>query len=164
MRTTIVSTNKLKNYRIIVFFIDGIFLISIIPLVFYMYATGEHIISSTIPFIIYLQFHIYYGLFLKLNNVSYDDGSIYYNKNGYEVQVPFKDIASVEIRSLTGIYGIKLFNLSQGNKEILFKTSLWYPFNFKKQDEKVNELRDKIDRYKRTLPEENFAALPSYNL
>lgn len=102
-------------------------------------------------------------MFLQLKNVSYDDSSIYYNKKEYEVQVPFEDIASIEIKSITGIYGIKLFNPSQGRSEIFFKTSLWYPFNFKKKDDMINELRDKIDAYQRALPGMIFKGLPSYN-
>ena len=72
-------------------------------------------------------------MFLQLKNVSYDDSSIYYNKKEYEVQVPFEDIASIEIKSITGIYGIKLFNPSQGRSEIFFKTSLWYPSILKRK-------------------------------
>ena len=164
MRTSIVSTSKLKKYRTIVIIIDALFLLSLIINFIYTYSQGGHWTTFTMPFIIYLQFHIYYGLFLNLKNVSYDDSSIYYDKKGYEVQVPFEDILSIEIKSLTGIYGIRLLHSSQGDKEILFKTSLWYPLNFKKKDEMVNELRDKIDRYKITLPEQHFSVLPSYRL
>lgn len=164
MRTTIVSTSKLKNYRTIIFIVDGIILLSIIYLISYLHASDRDFTTIVLPLIIYLQFHLYYGLFLKLKNVSYDDSSIYYNKKGYEVQVPFEDILSIEIKSVTGIYEIKLLNLSQGSNEIYFKTSLWYPLNFKKKDEMVNELRDKIDRYKRTLPEKKFSSLPCYTI
>ena len=164
MRTTIVSTSKLKKYRIIVIIIDALILISFISYALYVHFQGGHWTLSALPVIIYLQFHMYYGLFLKLKNVSYDGSSIYYDKKGYEVQVPFEDILSIEIKSLTGIYGIRLLHPSQGEKEIYFKTSLWYPLNFKKKDEMVNELRDKIDRYKITLPEQHFSVLPSYRL
>jgi hypothetical protein len=107
---------------------------------------------------------MYYPMFLKLKNVSYDDGSIYYSKKGYEIQVPFEDILSIELQSLTGIYGIKLISPSQGEKEIYFKASAWYPFNFQKKDEVVDELRQKINRYKRMLPEQNFSVLPGYRI
>jgi hypothetical protein len=78
--------------------------------------------------------------------------------------VPFEDIKSVELQSLTGIYSIKLLKASHGRKEVYFKASVFYPFNFQKKDEIVEELRKKIDRYKRTLPEKNLSALPSYRL
>lgn len=165
MRTTIVSTSKLKKYKRLIVVLDAIILVAIIGYIAYKYINAlGGLTENFLPIIIYLQFHIYFGLFLKLKNVSYDESSIYYNKENYEVQVPFEDIASIEIKTITGIYGIKLFRPSQGNKEILFKTSLWYPLNFQKKDDMVNVLRDKVDRYKRTLPERNFAGLPSYNL
>ena len=56
-------------------------------------------------------------------------------------------IKSIEIKSVTGIYGIYLFSPSQDRNEIFFKPSLWYPFNFKKKDKMIEELRDKIDTY-----------------
>lgn len=101
---------------------------------------------------------------VKIKNVSYDQSSLYYDKKGFEVQVPFEDIKDIEIKTISGIYKINLFEPSQDGSIIMFKTSLWYPFNFKKKDEKVNELRDRIDRYKRTLPEKNLAGLPSYTI
>ena len=107
---------------------------------------------------------MYYPMFLKLKNVSYDDSSIYYSKERYEIPAPFEDILSIELQSVTGFCAIKLLNPSQGEKEIYFKASAWYPFNFQKKDEVVDELRQKINRYKRTLPEQNFSALPSYLL
>ena len=94
---------------------------------------------------------------IKIKSISYDESSIYYNKKEYEVQVPFEDVRDIEIKTISGIYKINLYAPSQDGSSIMFKTSLGYPFNFKKQDEKVNELRDRIDRFKRTLPEKKFA-------
>ena len=164
MRTTVVSTSKLKTYRRIVFMVDGIILLAILTLVWMINKEGEDWTSIMLPILVYLQFHMYYPMFLKLRNVSYDESSVYCDKEGYEVQVPFEDIVSIEIKSLTGIYAIILADPIQGEKLIFFKASVWYPFNFQKKDEVVEELRKKIDRYKRTMPEHNFAGLPSYNL
>jgi hypothetical protein len=89
---------------------------------------------------------------------------VYYDRKGYEVQIPFEEIKSVEIMTISGIYKINLFDPSQDGSVIRFKTSLWYPFNFKKQDGKVNELRDKIDTYKRKISERNMSELPSFKI
>ena len=105
-----------------------------------------------------------FKLLRSLKNISYNDSSIYYEKDGFEVQIPFEEVKNIEIKTLTGIYTINLYRKSQDGDKISFRTSMWYPFNFKKQDEKVNALRDKIDRYKRTLAEKNFAGLSSYNI
>jgi hypothetical protein len=164
MRTTIISTSKLRNYKRFIFILDAGILVCLVVFLFYIHSIEGKWHGYFLPIIIYLQFHMFYPMFLKLKNVSYDDSSIYYSKEGYEIQVPFEDILSIELRSVTGIYGIKLINPSQGEKEIYFKTSAWYPFNFQKKDEVVDELRQKINRHKRTLPEQNFSALPSYRL
>jgi hypothetical protein len=163
MRTAIVSTTKLSNYKTFVFVIDGCFLLSLIWIGFYMNSNGENFISILSLVSIYLPFHIYYPMFLNLKNVSYDDSSIYYNKKGYEKQVPFEEIKSIELKSVTGIYGIYLITPTHGRNELFFKTSLWYPLNFQKKDASVNELRDRIDKYQRALPGKIFKGLPSYN-
>lgn len=164
MRTTIISTSKLRNYKRFIFTLDAGILVCMVIFLFYIQSIEGKWHGYIIPILIYLQFHMFYPMFLKLKNVSYDDSSIYYSKEGYEIQVPFEDILSIELRSVTGIYGIKLINPSQGEKEIYFKASAWYPFNFQKKDEVVDELRQMISRHKRTLPEQNFSALPSYRL
>ena len=129
-----------------------------------VFSKGENFISILFLISIYYPFHIYYPMFLKLRNVSYDDSFIYYHEKGYEVQIPFEDIKSIEIKSVTSIYGIYLFSPSQGRNVIFFKTSLWYPFNFKKKDEMIDELRDKVDTYQRALPGKIFKGLPSYTI
>lgn len=164
MRTTIVSTSKLKSYRRIVFVVDVIFLLAMLTLVWSLFNEGANWVSMAVPVIVYFQFHMYFPMFLKLRNVSYVESSVYFSKNGYEVQVPFEDILSIEIKSITGIYAIILAKPAQAEQQIYFKASAWYPFNFQKKDEVVNELRDKIDQYQRTLPEKKLTVLPSYNL
>ena len=146
MRTTIVSTSKLREYRRFIFVLDGFVMLLLIGFLLYTYSTGAKWTNYVFPIVIYLQAHIYYGLFLNLKDVSYDEGSSYYNEDNYEVQVPFEGIRSIELQSITGIYSIKLLHRSQGRTEIYFKASLWYPFNFQKKDEIVEELRNKIDR------------------
>ena len=164
MRTTIVSTSNLKTYRIALIVFDIVILLCLLGFNYDRYRIGERVFESSLPPLIYLMSHMYYPMFLKLRNVSYNDSSIYYNKKGYEVQVPFEDIKAIKLQSVTGIYGIQLYAPSQGEKEIYFKTSLWYPLNFKKKDEMVDELRDKIDAYKKTLPEQNLRNLSSRSI
>ena len=164
MRTTIVSTSKLKTYRIIALtLVSGITLAVLVFGLISVLRFGDYFQLFMIPLYIMLAYRAIPAI-IRIKSISYDDSSIYYERDGYEVQVPFEDIRNIEIKTISGIYQVNLFALSQDGKSILFKTSLWYPFNFKKQDEKVNELRDKIDRYKRALPEQNFAGLSSYNI
>lgn len=164
IRTTTVSTSQLRNYKTIVIVLNGLNLsVFVSVFIFNNYFGGQ--IDGILGFVsIYLCLNIFTQFVFRLKNVSYDDSSVYYTRKGYEVQIPFEEIKSIEINTPTGIYGIKLYVPSQNGKEIFFKTSLWYPLNFKKKDEQVDELRRRIDRYKRTLPEKNLTGLPSYNI
>jgi len=164
MRTTVISTSKVKTYKIILISIMSMFLLLFLG--FFI-----RVIINWDDFHLLLNFPVYGFLMYKLvkhinkiKSISFDDSSIYYLKDDYEVQVPFEDIKDIEIKTLDGLYEIKFYNPTQDGERIFFKTSLWYPLNFKKQDELVNVLRDKIDKYKRTLPESRFTELPSYNL
>lgn len=164
MRTTIVSTSKLKSYKIIALTLVSAITLAVLSfgLVSVIKHSEFHLLLIVPPYIIMAYKAI--PAIVKIKNISYDDSSVFYDKNGFEVQIPFEDIKDIEIKTISGIYTINLYTPSQDGKSIMFKTSLWYPLNFKKQDEKVNELRDRIDRYKRTLPEKNFSGLPSYNI
>lgn len=164
MRTTIVSTSKLNFFKILVITINMIVLVSIIVFVVYQFYHGKPFNGFWGFFSLFITFNIFTPLVFKFKNISYDDTSVYYDKKGFEVQIPFEDIKSIEIQSLTGIYSINLITPSQDGKQLLFKTSLWYPINFKKKDEMVNELRNKINKYKRGLPVQAFEQLPSYRL
>ena len=162
MRTTIISTSKIKTYKIISLSIVSVITLLVVGGAFYRsIGFEEYNLLLIVP--IYIMF-AYKGIpaIVKIKNVSYDDSSVYYNKKDFEVQIPFEDIRDIEIKTISGIYKINLYSPSQDGSSIMFKTSLWYPFNFNKQDEKVNELRALIDRYKRTLPEKNLAGLSSY--
>jgi hypothetical protein len=119
----------------------------------------------TIPTAIWI-FILYKTLKLlwSLKTIAYDESSVYYEKDGFEVQIPFEKIRGIEIKSLTGIYIINLYQPGPDGKKIAFKMSLWYPLNFKNQDGKINALRDKIERYKRTLPANFGCELSSLNI
>jgi len=164
MRTTIVSTSKIKTYKIITLsIIISITFFIVVGALYQLIAFSEYALLLIVPAYIIFAYQAIPAV-INIKNVSYDDSSVYYDKKGFEVQIPFEDVRDIEIKTISGIYKIKLYSPSQDGAAIMFKTSLWYPFNFKKQDEKVNELRDRIDRYKRTLPEKNLAGLPSYQI
>ena len=164
MRTTIISTSRLNTNKTIGYFVLAALLAIILYLAVNLIIRGSIIQGSTLPIVWIYVIFISFKLLRSLKNISYDESSIYYERDGYEVQIPFEVVKNIEIKTLTGIYTINLYGKGQDGDKISFRTSMWYPLNFKKKDEKVNELRDKIDRYKRTLPEKNFAGLSSYNI
>lgn len=164
MRITIVSTSKIKTYKIITLSIVGMITVSVLVFTVYTVIVQRMYYQLlNIPLYIVLVYKAVPAI-IKIKNVSYDDSSVYYDRKGYEVQIPFEDIKSVEIMTISGIYKIILFDPAQDGSVIMFKTSLWYPFNFRRQDEKVNELRDKIDTYKRKIPERNMTELSSFQI
>ncbi len=160
MRTTIVSTSKLKTYKII----TTSFLAGVILFMSAYVIRGWLVNHNSFPWILSLTYAVACGIIIKriwtIKNVSYDDSALYYDREGYEVQVPFEDIRDIEIKTLDGVYKINLFRPAQDGKSIRFKTSLWYPFNSGKQDDIVNVLRSKIERHKRNLSSINTEQLP----
>jgi len=163
MRTTLVSTSKLQSYKtvtitiIILLNIIG-FSLALVPFIIY----DVHYILIFIPIILFVSIKWYIET-RRLKSASYDENSVFYEKNGSEVQIPFEDIKDIKVKGVN-VFSISLFRPTHDGKRIWFKTSIKYPFNFKKQDEKLNELRDRLDRFKRTLPERDFVRLSSYNI
>jgi|GEM_PF-5639524 len=115
-------------------------------------------------FYIYMPMLFLHRVMSRLRDVSFDNEFVYYTHNGYEVQVPMYDIASVEITSLGGLYKINLIVPTQIGMTIYFKPSIWYPLNFSKHDEKVNVLRSKIISAKRNRQPDNFRGLSSHSI
>ncbi|MCK5468228.1 MAG: hypothetical protein KAI99_06965 [Cyclobacteriaceae bacterium] len=164
MRITIISTSRIKTYKTIALsIVTVITLLVIVGALYRSIGFEEYNLLIIVPVYVILAYRAIPAI-VKIKNVSYDDSSVYYDKKGFEVQVPFEDIKDIEIKTISGIYKINLFDPSQDGSSIMFKTSLWYPFNFKKQDEKVNELRDKIDNYKKRIWQDDNAQLPSYTI
>jgi len=156
MRTTLISTSKLKSYKIST---KSVGFLLILVLVAYFQNAGIFWRLYSAALFGYFGF-VATRRVISLKNVSFDDYSIYYDRNDYEVQIPFSEVKNVEIMSLDGVYKINLFQPNQDGKVIYFKTSLWYPLNFKRQDEKVNELRAMIEKYKRNLAPNYSEQLP----
>ena len=164
MRTHTLSTSHLKIYKIVTLSLITVILAGIVFMAVYRIMVYGKYYDTTLLFIYGYMAWIIVPVVWSIKNVSYDDSSVYYDKDGYEVQIPFEDIKFIKIKTLSGIYAIHLYEPTQDGDRILFKTSLWYPFNFKKQDEKVNELMDRIDRYKQKLPPAFHEELPGYRI
>ena len=97
----------------------------------------------------------------KYRTIYYDDSSVYYEKDGYEVQIPFEDIKSIELYQG---WSMNLYRPTQDGDRIMFLPSLWYPFNFRRKDAEIEKLRVKIDQHKRSMPERNLEGLSSHHI
>jgi len=161
MRTEFISTSRLKAYkqiyRIFIISSNVLTLGIAVPLIFQNENYGSLLF---LPGLWYFSLKAWKDI-KKLRTISYDASSIYYEKDGYEVQVPFEDIKNIE---LDRGWRINLYRPAQDGNSIMFTPSVWYPFNFIGKEKRINKLRDKIDEYKRTLPEANDAQLSSYRL
>lgn len=113
-------------------------------------------------FVSYFGYIIIFKRVMKLQNVSYDDQSFYIQRIEYEIQIPFTDVKDIELLTISGTFKIKLKYPTEIGEEILFKGSLKYPFNYKKVDELMHQLRMRIRRAKR--PDDiQGTALQSFN-
>lgn len=162
MRTELVSTSKLRVYRILM--LSLVILASIAALAFPIVPFSESQRFSNyivlLPLVWYFSFRAIREA-KKYKTISYDDSSIYYEKDGYEVQIPFEDIKNIELYQG---WAINLYRPTQDGDRIMFLPSLWYPLNFRKKDAEIDKLRDKIDQYKRSMPERNFEGLSSHHI
>ena len=151
MRTTIVSTQHLNSYRVAIYSVIGLSLAIVLG---FIVASFYKSIYYPIPALFMMAYIILSRIKLlrKLKNITYDNSNIYYNVNDYEEQIPFYQIKEVQLYSVNGVYKINLRTPGQAGKEIFFKPSVWYPFNFNKQDVKVDQLRKAIRQYRQTLP------------
>ncbi|MTI22875.1 hypothetical protein E1176_17720 [Fulvivirga sp. RKSG066] len=98
---------------------------------------------------------------LKLKSVAADQENLYIIEKGQEVVIPFVEIKEVKLKTAIGTHSVQLYRDLGFGKEFLFKSSLWYPFNFKKVDDQVYELQRAIERAKREYQPNNYRALGS---
>jgi len=149
VKTIILSTQKVKIYKAINLIIWIVFLLLIL---FGLSDLDEGFGFEHIRWSLYWSVG-FYILFLKrtskLKNISYDHENIYVFKGDQEIIIPFNEIKNIELKSLLGTHCIKFYHDLGLGKEIYFKSSLWYPLNFKKVDEQVYKLQLRIDNDKR---------------
>ena len=161
MRTALISTSRLKTFKVFYYiffiFINILGLSIALPLII---RGGNYYLLMYLPIIWYFSARAFLET-KKLKTISYDDSSVYYEKDGYEVQIPFEDIKNIELYQG---WAINLYRPTQDGDRILFTPSVWYPFNFRKKEAEINVLRDKIDEYKRQLGSHYDEQLPSRNI
>jgi hypothetical protein len=96
-----------------------------------------------------------------LKQISYNNQFLYVHEEGVDTQVPLERIRDVEIMSLDGMYKFHLMDKEAFGPYIMCKTSIWYPFNFKKVDKELDHVRYLISKRKREIQIEQTNQLPS---
>ncbi|MFY0686060.1 MAG: hypothetical protein JXQ90_02795 [Cyclobacteriaceae bacterium] len=99
---------------------------------------------------------------LKLiKQVSYTKDSLYIHEKNEDVEIPLERLGDVDIESLNGMYKIYLLDKEMYGPYIFCKTSMWYPFNYKKVDKELDWLRHLIRAKKRRIENEPLNQLHS---
>ncbi|MEM7109512.1 MAG: hypothetical protein AAF519_14900 [Bacteroidota bacterium] len=161
MRSKILSTGRLKTYKSIILMIWIGFLSVIIFVIFMKIEDPSFLEYYWLVYWGGLFVVIYVKRTLKLQNIEYDEKHIYVVKKDHEILVPFLDIKEIKLQSLTGVHTIFLYRDAGFGKEIWFKSSLWYPFNFKKVDDEVYKLQLMIEKVKAQNHGDSEVSLPS---
>jgi hypothetical protein len=143
---TFVSATQAKIHRIWLWILLGAFVALLIGLLIHWFYAGGYfpwgilVYSALIP-------QVYYFI-PKLKKVEFDEEFLYVTEKGFEVVIPLENIKDIQIKSLGGVYKITFYDSIQAGAEIFFKPSMIYPFDYKKQDEKVNILWRYINKAK----------------
>ena len=165
MKTTIISPSQLKSYKSGLLFFGSIFIAFCIIAMGKSVFEAEYILLFNVPILIVLPIQIYRQI-KKISSISYDENSIHVGitKHSEIQKIPFENIRSIVLGRIDGIHKLNLITPIEEGKAVFFKTSLWYPFNFKRDDKKVYQLRNCIDAYKRSIDEDYTEQLPVYKI
>jgi hypothetical protein len=85
----------------------------------------------------------------KVFHVEFDDEFLYLIQKEADILIPLQNIKDVQLKTMGGLYEIKLYSPEIVGDLIYYKPSLLYPFNFKAKDAIADILRSKIEKAKR---------------
>ncbi len=158
MRQQIISTNQLKLFQVVCL-IPWLIILGFFA---FMAVTDFKIyFISQIAVYAYLFYLLYFQRILRLKSIGFDSDNFYIIEKGQEIIIPFIEVKEIKLRSLIGTHSINLYRDNGFGKELYFKSSLWYPLNFKKVDEVVYQLKSKIEETKRNYRPDNINSLGS---
>jgi hypothetical protein len=145
-RFQILSSSKLRTIRILALVFYGSIMALLLFFLIMEFSLNKKFFWP-IYFVALYSVLIYKRMkrIFDLKYIEFDDYNIYCQLEGYEEQIPFYQIKSINLIDPSGIHEIKLHDPSQVGERIFFKPSIWYPFNFKKVDNVIFKLKDLID-------------------
>lgn len=161
MKQHIISTKRLRLYKAVVYLLSILVAFAFFYFSFHRYLKEEYFGAVFYALEGLFLFIFFYLRTSKLQSIAYDQENLYVQQKNQELIIPFTEIKKIKLTSLTGVHNIYLYSDLGLGKEILFKSSLWYPFNYNKVDDQVYELQKLIDNAKATYKPENFNALGS---
>jgi hypothetical protein len=158
-----ISTKYLKYYRY--------FLILFISTMVLLYSFQAFMMNGFLGIALGLSYAVLFfmvylprvnKLMKSLKQISYDHEYLYVHEADQQLMLPLSRIKIVELTSLDGLYKFNLMDEQHFGKELYCKTSMWYPFNYKKVDKDLDFIRYLIKKAKeRSYPITNNNILTS---
>ena len=143
-RITNLSTRYLTLYK------NGVLVIMIGVIALFLYrALFVHLSSLGISLIWSYIIFKYIQINRKVFHVEFDDEFLYLIQKEADILIPLQNIKDVQLKTMGGLYEIKLYSPEIVGDLIYYKPSLLYPFNFKSKDAIADILRSKIEKAKR---------------
>jgi hypothetical protein len=143
-RITNLSTRYLMLYK------NGVLVIMIGVIALFLYrALFVRLSSLGISLIWSYIIYKYIQINRKVFHVEFDDEFLYLIQKEADILIPLQNIKDVQLKTMGGLYEIKLYSPEIVGDLIYYKPSLLYPFNFKAKDAIANVLRSKIEKAKR---------------
>jgi hypothetical protein len=143
-RITNLSTRYLMLYK------NGVLLLMIGVIALFLYrALFVRLSSLGISLIWSYIIFKYIQINRKVFHVEFDDEFLYLIQREADILIPLQNIKDVQLKTMGGLYEIKLYSPEIVGDLIYYKPSLLYPFNFKAKDAIADVLRSKIEKAKR---------------
>lgn len=143
-RITNLSTRYLKFYK------NGVLVVMLGIIGLFLYR-GLFIRTSSLGISViwtYIVFQ-YIQINRKVFHVEFDDEFLYLIQKQADILIPLQNIKDVQLKTMGGLYEIKLYSPEIVGDLIYYKPSLLYPFNFKAKDAIADKLRYNIEKAKR---------------
>ncbi|UII28598.1 hypothetical protein LVD15_09285 [Fulvivirga maritima] len=104
-------------------------------------------------------FLFFYKIFVlrtaRLKSIRFNNHFLYIEERNCPIKLPLTEVRNVELRNFTGVHVIHLDRDFGFGKEIYFKTSLFYPFNYKRVNRDLYLFKKMVHNSKYEAPEED---------
>lgn len=149
-RITNLSTRYLNFYK------NGALVVMLAVIGLFLYR-GLFVRTSSLGISVLWTYIVYKYIQInrKVFHVEFDDEFLYLIQKQADILIPLQNIRGVELKTMGGLYEIKLYSPEIVGDLIYYKPSLLHPFNFKAKDAIADKLRYNIEKAKRkreTLP------------
>ncbi|MBL3657078.1 hypothetical protein [Fulvivirga sediminis] len=164
METRVLSSSKVRYYIALNLSLWVVLLLTMI------YASIKA--ETTIGFLLFNLTYFslfFYKIFIlrtaRLKSIRFNKHFLYIEERNCPIKLPLTEVRNVELRNFTGVHVIHLDRDFGFGKEIYFKTSLWYPFNYKKVNKDLFLFKKMVHDSKYEIPGESAKwALAGHNV